>query len=795
MRRLLLAGFAFLLFVSAAYAQQARVDSLTEVLKPYESGKKYDQTYVKVLLQLSSALEKIEPSKGVEVTKRAIELSRSLRLPFYEARGNNQLGLQLRDLGKWDEARKCFDKARSIAAANQICIEEGNAVNNIAVIYQRLGKLDECLAIHKEAQQIRLKCNDQAGLIGTYVNMGIVNRKQGYLDVAMKYYLLALEMIDKVSDKTSLPNIYNNIGNIETEQGKYREAISWYQKAVDIYSKQGLTERLARTLGNIADAYRSIGDTVNSNISLRKSADWFFSIPYPAAQIYGNKNLGMLYENLRMPDSSIYYFEKSFDQGRRLNDLETMINALHSMAAVALRYGMAEKALHFADTSLAIVDQSKARLYKYQSLKIRTEALYALGRFREAYDTYQNYVELRDSVFSADRSQRIAELEVQYKAQLTERENSLLKKQQELDHSELEYKSSQLELIEKERRLQELELLSRERAMQLHQENAVRDKQRIQLLEKDRNFRNIQLEKEKWLSSLWLTGVLGLGLITFLLIILQRIRKRSLQQQRDKNVELERASIEIGNQQRALREQNERLALLNNEKNEILAVAAHDLKNPIGSVLGLAQLIVNPATPEEARRECIAQIQFSSRKMLHLVTNLLDVEKIETGKHELLYTSVNLRDVLSQALNHNAWTAKEKRINLRLEDDDAPEEMVTDFSVFTQIIDNLISNALKFSPYESSVVVRAQKRSSDVVIAITDNGPGLSEEDKAHLFSKFSRLSARPTGTETSTGLGLYIVKRLVTELHGSIRCESEPGKGSSFIVELPLKIETAVTA
>jgi signal transduction histidine kinase len=109
-----------------------------------------------------------------------------------------------------------------------------------------------------------------------------------------------------------------------------------------------------------------------------------------------------------------------------------------------------------------------------------------------------------------------------------------------------------------------------------------------------------------------------------------------------------------------------------------------------------------------------------------------------------------------------------------------------------QVVDNLVSNPLKYSPPGSPVAVGLRREGDRVRLHVRDEGPGLTQEDQLRLFQKYVRGSARPTGGEKSTGLGLWIVYRTVTSLQGTVRCESEPGRGATFIVELPLRAAPA---
>jgi signal transduction histidine kinase len=130
--------------------------------------------------------------------------------------------------------------------------------------------------------------------------------------------------------------------------------------------------------------------------------------------------------------------------------------------------------------------------------------------------------------------------------------------------------------------------------------------------------------------------------------------------------------------------------------------------------------------------------------------------------------------------------AEAKNITLHFESAEREMTALADEQMYNQIIENILSNAIKYSPLGKNIFVRIALRDTVVRVEVQDEGPGISSEDMQKLFGKFARLSARPTGGEHSTGLGLNIVKKMVAAMHGKVWCESELGKGATFIVELP---------
>lgn len=234
---------------------------------------------------------------------------------------------------------------------------------------------------------------------------------------------------------------------------------------------------------------------------------------------------------------------------------------------------------------------------------------------------------------------------------------------------------------------------------------------------------------------------------------------------------------------------NEQLISLNKEKNEFLGIAAHDLKSPLTAILGFAEEIAT-AFDEYSKAEIIEYaniIKISSERMSSLITNLLDVNVIESGNSNVTLQSLDILPILQNAITLHTKTALSKQITLLFPLPSKSEYFaVIDKNLTQQVLDNLISNAVKYSPQQTQVTVRIYQQMENIVIEIQDQGPGMSIDDQKKLFGKFARLSAQPTGGEHSTGLGLFIVKKLVEAMQGNVMCYSKLGKGCTFTVSFP---------
>jgi signal transduction histidine kinase len=252
--------------------------------------------------------------------------------------------------------------------------------------------------------------------------------------------------------------------------------------------------------------------------------------------------------------------------------------------------------------------------------------------------------------------------------------------------------------------------------------------------------------------------------------------------------QIEEQTTTLVQRNEALIASNAQMAQLNDEKIEILALAANNLKNPIAGIIGMVDIVQREAgTGSEAMIiEKMNNIHQTARRIQDILSNLLDMNAIETGGYILKIRKIALHDVIFQSVADHHALADNKSISLYNQASDLLY-VQADQRALKQVLDNLISNAIKFSPFGQSIWVDTHINEKQVWCTIRDQGPGIAPADMPRLFQKFARLSARPTAGEDSTGLGLSIVKQLLESMGGGIRCDSVQGAGSAFTFYLPL--------
>jgi signal transduction histidine kinase/tetratricopeptide (TPR) repeat protein len=449
------------------------------------------------------------------------------------------------------------------------------------------------------------------------------------------------------------------------------------------------------------------------------------------------------------------------------------------------------------------------------SYELISESYMKLDKFKPAYQAQAQYIKYSDSLNDI-RTKQIDKLIDQYKEN-TNRiafqnlEQAMLQKEldtlsDELLHLEIEKQSRDIELLIKEKSINDLALKNEQlKNEQVTNENIVLQQQ-IEAELRERKILNLQadssrqeaelknqqlyqitneqqiyaLEQEKKLSDLQLQKgevqkmvYLLSSIIIFILLISVVVGYLNIRKSKSK----------ISAKNRYIEKQNKKLKDLNEEKNRLIRIVAHDLKNPLTSALTLSEIIYKKfsrGTNEEQHN--ISLIRRSLRRMQEMINKILDVKAIDSKQLNLEYEAVNVRLIVNYLIELFARKAEKKNISILNETEESYIHVDRDY--FTQILENLISNALKFSPTSTIVRISTRENNDSCQISVADEGPGFNKKELKQLFHENTQLSPKPTNGESSNGLGLSIVKKYVEAMNGKVWCETSPGQGSTFYVE-----------
>jgi len=311
----------------------------------------------------------------------------------------------------------------------------------------------------------------------------------------------------------------------------------------------------------------------------------------------------------------------------------------------------------------------------------------------------------------------------------------------------------------------------------------VNEETRLAITEAEEKFKSKEKEKQNQLLQAEISNqqlrqrnsMIALGALAILALVIglawrQNVRKGRL----------------LEAQNKLITSQNNQLIALNSDKNQLISMVSHDLSHPFNQLQVWLEVLKKRSNNQQDLDESLDHLTKSVDYGRKLIRNVLDVERAGANRKDLTITSVEAGSFLNSLMEDFAPAAWGKNIKLVVE---SSENAViqTDADHLRQIMENLVSNALKFSPGGTAVYLKAGNTGRQFFLSVQDEGPGIPEDEQALLFNKYAIASPRPTGNETSTGLGLSIVKRLMFELGGSIRVKSKTGEGTAITLLFPL--------
>lgn len=735
------------------------------------------------------------PSLALSLARRALELAgESIAPPLHIAVSKQIEGYCLMRMRQ-------FEEARDIVRDTLPVFEEHRDLRNYSYSLFLMGNIaltlnipDEALMYYLRTAEIARSSGDDHRRAAAYAQIGKLYWRTSSYHSALEYLQRSLNLYIKIQARPSTADTYNNIGLVYMGIKDYRKALHHYRRALELYHDLDDTRGEANALGNIGTAYEQLGQVRKAlhyghkGLALRKrlkdregEANSLNSIgkiymdlgDYPRAQKYflrslsiyeetdnrygqspALNNIGRIYWLLGDLKLAVEYFRRSLKIHEETGERQGQAIALGNIANAYLLWEDYNKALEYLFHSIEIFDDIGDKGGMAQSLNLVGSTYASMSNF----DRAQEYI-IRSIVI-------VQELGLKYQeAEFMITLGRLYSGQGKTDEAVASLRTA-LGIAES--------MQARQLSYTIHRELA-------EVYANSNNYEAAYLhyttfhDIEDEVSNAEVEKKIKAAEIYYDV----KRTKRQNTSYREKNTELSRLLKEVA-------DLNAHLQALNEEKNELLGIVAHDLQNPLCSILIIGKLLRDdPTLSQTERSEFIESIINTVSHMSELISRLLSINALEQGRFNVIISQADLNSVVSTVSANYQSIARKKNIAIHVEC--GPHCMATiDKNAMVQIVDNLVSNAIKFSPHDKNIYISTERRGHEVFCTVRDEGPGLTSEDKTKLFGKFSRLSARPTGGEHSTGLGLSVVKKLVEAMGGSVYCESEPGKGASFILSVP---------
>lgn len=550
--------------------------------------------------------------------------------------------------------------------------------------------------------------------------------------------------------KTDMARNFQNIGKIP-------ESTEYYLLALGLYESLKDSAKMGIVYGDLGYLQHVVGNSSESEKYFRKGEEILTAIRDSNYISTILNNLGSIFmENGRYEEAEVY-LKKAIPYGVAANLKEDLVYLYANRAVNFINMhdlANARKTLKVAD-SIASTEDSPI----WNNLIYLTEGRLFVneGNFEKGYKS------LNLALDNAKKADNLDLLSYTYGTMASlEKEGGNYKLA--LEHTEANQAlTDSLRSKENQKTVQELNARYEDEKKEV--ENAL-------LIEKQERLET----RQKYI--LW-AFISSLGFMMIVAAVLWNAGRKSkrlnkLLNENQLTIEKQFASLEIANAQ---------LLQSHHEKDSLMAIVAHDLKAPLNKIFSLLRMAEAFKNDEAKHAELIAKTFSIIAGGQKLIDELVMVSFLEKSDSEVKIEPVDAEKTVRDSVESFKARAADKQITLKFDSSGLPIPLQSNSDFLNRILDNLISNAIKFSSTGTSVYTSIQNLGDWTEISIKDEGPGIAEKEQGKIFQKFARLSNLPTGGESSTGLGLSIVKALVEKLKGDIRFESQPGQGTEFII------------
>lgn len=560
------------------------------------------------------------------------------------------------------------------------------------------------------------------------------------LDSSFHYAMKAKSIAGRLHYPKGITDADNVIATTLLLKGLFKESLELYSKALIAYQAQSDTANTGQVLSNMATAYKTMGDTIKAKVFSRLALQ-------AVSHLKRDSIASVLYINycLNNPslsaDSVQYYLHKSREIANRYKDEAIVVLSIQAQADYMLNHGQKQGVLPLINESLSRSVNAGMEYYEIN----------ALGLYANYYsDIPDSVVHYYKQAYQLIEKMRFSSVKVPVLKAILEYTKLSSNK---ADTSHIQQLIASVLTTENE-----------------HLKQFIGDYVRYTAIQDDNKLLEISNRNKQ--TKIWLLLTVFSITIVLLAVILWQFRITRLLNKRisEQNSHMQKALSSLEQSQ--------------TDNTRIMKIVAHDLRNPIGASLSLADLMLADPGRSVEDRNMLEMMKTSCGHSLELVSDLL---QIHNRAEELKRESVDIQNLLHYCVELLHFKAQAKAQQIRLQAE--PAVVYVSREKIWRVVSNLVTNAIKFSPAGAEIVVRLQVKPDVIIISVADNGIGIPPEMKEEIFDMFTRAKRKGTAGEHSFGLGLAISKQIVEAHKGSIWYESDPGKGTTFFVELPVNI------
>lgn len=628
-------------------------------------------------------------------------------------------------------------------------------------------------------------------------NAGICNSKMGKLDVALAWYRESLKWRKEYGDKVLIGDSYNNIGSLFYRQGKFREALDEYAEAEKIYLEAGDKKGVAGILNNKGSIEKEMGNYRNALDYYMKAADLYRELKDPDKEAMVTMNIGTVYHALNHYENALDAFRTAERIHRSTQNSNQVVASLTNQGEVLLEQGEFDRAQGLFNEALSLSEKTQF-MYGIATAKLNLGQICiergtcaADGFIADALRLYREGGFLQGVMMALHLQGRnhIARKEFASAIPLLLESLGIAQEQESRNHvrDNYEYLAAAYSGLGQHEKAYDYHrqffamhdsLYTRESAAQIAEMQVRYDqaenKRQIAQLEKDQAANDLVMAKRNRAAWYLAGGIIIIALIAIiiLIVLIARWRYASALERKNREIQQVNASLES-----TVQERTADLVAVNSELDTFLYESTHALRRPLMRIQGLSELILT-IREKEKTEEYLQLIDKTVKGMDSMLEKLIQVN--ENNHREVRHEAIDFKQLLGEVMQKMEDHWLEEMVVV-------PEGYTirSDAYLMRVLLTNLMENAMQFPREEGSghsMKVEIIPNDEADVIRVTDNGMGIAKDQIPHIFDMFYRGTQHSKGN----GLGLYVVKKVVERLDGSVQVESREGEFTSITVRIP---------
>ncbi|WP_156102227.1 tetratricopeptide repeat protein [Muricauda sp. MAR_2010_75] len=761
MKKLALLGFMGL-FCWVAHAQlRSEVDSLTRIL---EKIRNQDTTTVGLLLDIANTYRGINLDTSHLYAKKAFDVASSIGYTYGMASADKIKGTYFLYSGAMDSSVFYYQKGQELF--QELGDLDGiHDINyNLGLLHASIAEYDKAISFYKKDFTYRNKIGDTLGIADGYLNMGAVYLYKGDNQNAYKNFTASIPYFEAAGDHLSVAKVNFNLGTIQWNYSNYDLALNDFFASLTVFEEEGDHYLLASCLENIAGVYENLGNYENALEYYRASLHHGEEVGDARLTASNYHSLGVVMDKHAQQDSALYYFDKSLKLSQEGNFKDLISQNYHSLGVWHAK-GDPSKGISFLNKSIALKRSITSDNYNIATSLYELGTVYLdQGQFSKARESLEEGWQVASLTDSKEMKSRLSHALYGLYKKMRDQTRTLTYLEQ--------YQAFKDSIFDDETNKN---IVARE----IQYETAKKDRQ-IELLTTERELKQAEMATQEAMikqkttqRNLLLGGIASMLIISLLLF---------------RNYQVKLRTKEVVN-----KKQREFVEL----RSRFFANVSHEFRTPLTLILGPLKDLLASKKEDAGHQQSYELMKRNGEKLLGLVNQLLDLAKLEAGALPLQIAEGDLKTSLKTITAAFSSWADYRNVIFNINIAKEIETGWYDGDALEKIINNLLSNAFKFTPeggeihFNASLVnTNKNEEGQSLKIEVEDTGKGIASSELDKVFDRFHQVEGTQQGTGTGTGIGLALVKELVELHHGNVSVVSEMAKGTIFTVILPIAKE-----